>query len=141
MNQTMEYFTLRWDLRGVNEDIQLLQVKRKTNTFFLHNYRVIYICINGSDSHLKISKEFCKTLILEIFIGHVGWGISWYINGLLIPEINVVRGRSYTFVVEGGLDPEIPAKYHPFYITDDTVGGFLYKTPEEKAVIIYSFFK
>ncbi|KAG4075641.1 hypothetical protein HA402_003466 [Bradysia odoriphaga] len=62
-----------------------------------------------------------------------GRGISWYINGLLIPEINVVRGKTYTFVVEGGNDPEIPAKYHPFYITDDPVGGFEYKTEEEKA--------
>ncbi|KAF5269717.1 hypothetical protein FQA39_LY08640 [Lamprigera yunnana] len=67
--------------------------------------------------------------------GHVGWGISWYINGLLIPEINVVRGRTYTFVVEGGSDSEIPAKYHPFYITDDPIGGYEYKTPEERAKI------
>ncbi|KAK5644469.1 hypothetical protein RI129_005769 [Pyrocoelia pectoralis] len=67
--------------------------------------------------------------------GHVGWGISWYINGLLIPEINVVRGQTYTFVVEGGLDPELPAKYHPFYITDDPVGGYEHKTPEERAKI------
>lgn len=66
--------------------------------------------------------------------GHVGWGISWYINGLLIPEINVVRGKEYTFVVEGGFDPEIPAKYHPFYITDDSVGGYFHKTEAEKAV-------
>ncbi|KAJ8942165.1 hypothetical protein NQ318_002555 [Aromia moschata] len=64
--------------------------------------------------------------------GHVGWGISWYINGLLIPEINVVRGKTYTFVVEGGVDPEFSAKYHPFYITDDPVGGYEYKTPEER---------
>ncbi|XP_068896678.1 protein Skeletor, isoforms B/C isoform X2 [Tenebrio molitor] len=64
--------------------------------------------------------------------GHVGWGISWYINGLLIPEINVVRGKAYTFVVEGGFDPEVPAKYHPFYITDDPVGGYEYKTPDER---------
>ncbi|XP_044263750.1 protein Skeletor, isoforms B/C isoform X2 [Tribolium madens] len=64
--------------------------------------------------------------------GHVGWGISWYINGLLIPEINVVRGKTYTFVVEGGFDSEVAAKYHPFYITDDPVGGYEYKTPEEK---------
>ncbi|KAL1138269.1 hypothetical protein AAG570_009958, partial [Ranatra chinensis] len=64
--------------------------------------------------------------------GHVGWGISYYINGLLIPEINVVRGHTYTFVVEGGSDHEVPAQYHPFYITDDPVGGFLHKTPEEK---------
>lgn len=66
--------------------------------------------------------------------GHVGWGISWYINGLLIPEINVVRGKTYTFVVEGGFDPDTPAKYHPFYITDDPVGGYEHKTDEERAV-------
>lgn len=64
----------------------------------------------------------------------MGWGISWYINGLLIPEINVVRGKTYTFVVEGGLDPETPARYHPFYITDDPVGGYEHKTAEERAV-------
>ncbi|XP_063233288.1 protein Skeletor, isoforms D/E-like [Bacillus rossius redtenbacheri] len=67
--------------------------------------------------------------------GHVGWGISWYINGLLIPEIDVVRGKTYTFVVEGGLDPEVPARYHPFYITDDPVGGYEHKTPEERAEV------
>ncbi|XP_043510946.1 protein Skeletor, isoforms B/C isoform X2 [Frieseomelitta varia] len=67
--------------------------------------------------------------------GHVGWGISWYINGLLIPEINVVRGRKYSFVVEGGENPDTPARYHPFYITDDPVGGYQHKTPEEKAKV------
>lgn len=55
-------------------------------------------------------------------------------NGLLIPEINVVRNKTYTFVVEGGNDAETPAKYHPFYITDDPVGGFLYKNEEERKV-------
>lgn len=68
------------------------------------------------------------------FSGHVGWGISWYINGLLIPEIHVVRGKTYTFVVEGGNNPDIPAKYHPFYITDDPVGGYEHKREEEKKV-------
>lgn len=71
--------------------------------------------------------------------GHVGWGISWYINGLLIPEINVVRGKKYRFVVEGGENPETPARYHPFYITDDPVGGYQHKTPEEKEVRFPSF--
>ncbi|RZF39223.1 hypothetical protein LSTR_LSTR010317 [Laodelphax striatellus] len=68
-------------------------------------------------------------------VSHVGWGISYYINGLLIPEINVVRGKTYTFITEGGLDPNIPAKYHPFYITDDPVGGYQHKTDEEKAKV------
>ncbi|XP_012227844.1 protein Skeletor, isoforms B/C isoform X1 [Linepithema humile] len=67
--------------------------------------------------------------------GHVGWGISWYINGLLIPVINVVRGKRYTFVVEGGYESEYPARYHPFYITDDPIGGYQHKTPEEKAKV------
>ncbi|XP_038219632.1 protein Skeletor, isoforms B/C isoform X2 [Zerene cesonia] len=64
--------------------------------------------------------------------GHVGWGISWYINGLLIPEITVVRGKKYTFVVEGGSDPAEPARFHPFYITDDPVGGYYHKSDAEK---------
>lgn len=73
-------------------------------------------------------------LCFTFSLGHVGWGISWYINGLLIPEINVVRGKRYTFVVEGGSDPDVPARYHPFYITDDPIGGYQHKTAEEKAV-------
>ncbi|XP_023944078.2 protein Skeletor, isoforms B/C isoform X4 [Bicyclus anynana] len=64
--------------------------------------------------------------------GHVGWGISWYINGLLIPEVTVVRGKKYTFVVEGGTDPDTPARYHPFYITNDPVGGYFHKSDAEK---------
>ncbi|XP_050674870.1 protein Skeletor, isoforms D/E isoform X2 [Leptidea sinapis] len=71
--------------------------------------------------------------------GHVGWGISWYINGLLIPEIKVVRGKKYTFVVEGGSDPNVPARYHPFYITNDPVGGYFHKTDvEKKGIEIYA---
>jgi hypothetical protein len=62
----------------------------------------------------------------------VGWGIAWYINGLLIPEIHVVRGKTYTFVVEGGTNPNSPAAYHPFYITDDPEGGYQFKTAEQK---------
>lgn len=55
----------------------------------------------------------------------------------MIPEINVVRGKTYTFVVEGGHDPDVAAKYHPFYITDDPVGGYEYKSDDEKAVCVY----
>lgn len=64
--------------------------------------------------------------------GHVGWGISWYINGLLIPEIHVVRGKTYTFVVEGGENRDFPAGYHPFYITDDPEGGYEFKSKAER---------
>lgn len=65
----------------------------------------------------------------------MGWGLAWYINGLLVPEIYVVRGKTYTFVVEGGQDPSNPAKYHPFYITDDKEGGYQFKSPEDRSKV------
>ena len=34
--------------------------------------------------------------------GQASWGIAWYINDLLIPEIYVERGQTYTFIVQGG---------------------------------------
>ncbi|KFM72403.1 Protein Skeletor, isoforms D/E, partial [Stegodyphus mimosarum] len=71
--------------------------------------------------------------------GDVGWGIAWYINGVLIPEITVERGKTYTFIVEGGHDVENPARTHPLYITDDPEGGFEYKTAaEKKKVKVYA---
>ena len=73
-------------------------------------------------------------LMFIYFPGHVGWGIAWYINGLLIPEIHVVRGKTYTFVVEGGFDPSNPSRYHPFYITDDPEGGYEFKSQAERNV-------
>jgi len=96
-------------------------------------------------SHYTRITIFLIFIIFLYILGHVGWGISWYINGLLIPEIHVVRGRTYTFVVEGGNNPDIPAKYHPFYISDDPVGGYEHKREEEKKVrylilmMIFSF--
>ena len=48
--------------------------------------------------------------------------------------MTVVRGQTYTFVVEGGEDPDRPSRYHPFYITDDPEGGYEFKTPAERSV-------
>lgn len=56
--------------------------------------------------------------------GEPSWGIAWYLNDKLIPEIYVERGQSYTFYVEGGADETNPAKFHPFYITSSREGGF-----------------
>ena len=55
--------------------------------------------------------------------GEQSWGIAWWINGQLIPEIHVKRGENYTFIVEGGNDPSRQAKYHPLYITNNRDGG------------------
>ncbi len=62
----------------------------------------------------------------------MGWGIAWYVNGLLIPEIYVVRGKTYTFVIEGGSNPDSHAKFHPFYITDDPEGGYQFMSPAQR---------
>ena len=77
-----------------------------------------------------------KTFKRICFLGETGWGIAWYINGVLIPEITLERGKTYTFIVEGGNDPENSARSHPFYITDDPEGGYDYKTAEERKVNI-----
>jgi hypothetical protein len=67
-----------------------------------------------------------------LFPGQPSWGIAWYINDLLIPEIYVERGQTYTFIVEGGNDQTNPARYHPFYITDSSEGGFGQKSEAEQ---------
>ncbi|KAL4706946.1 hypothetical protein ACJJTC_005215 [Scirpophaga incertulas] len=65
--------------------------------------------------------------------GHPSWGIAWYINDQLIPELYVERGKTYTFIVEGGDDRTNPAKFHPFYISDSSEGGFGQKRAEEQS--------
>ena len=42
---------------------------------------------------------------------------------------------TYTFTVEGGSDPADGdgANYHPFYITEDSEGGYAQKSAAEKA--------
>ncbi|XP_064465589.1 protein Skeletor, isoforms B/C-like isoform X2 [Ornithodoros turicata] len=67
----------------------------------------------------------------EKITGFSGWGISWWINGQLIPVLYVERGITYTFKVNGGHDPDNSARYHPFYITDNQKGGGSKVDPSE----------
>ena len=69
----------------------------------------------------------------QAITGKVGWGIAWYMNGLLIPELVVQRGKTYTFIVEGGNDPIHSSRRHPLYITDNPEGGYDYRSDEERA--------
>jgi len=69
----------------------------------------------------------------QAITGNPSWGIAWYINDKLIPEIYVKRGQTYTFSVEGGDKPSNAARYHPLYITDSEAGGYHQKTPEDQA--------
>lgn len=73
-----------------------------------------------------------KVIVNILFSGQPSWGIAWYINDLLIPEIYVERGQTYTFKVEGGNEQTNPARYHPFYITDSSEGGFGQKSEAEQ---------
>lgn len=70
----------------------------------------------------------------EGLTGHqASWGISWYINGLLIPELVLERGQSYRFVVEGGNDKTSASARHPLYLTDSSEGGYEFKLDDERA--------
>lgn len=66
--------------------------------------------------------------------GQQSWGIAWYINGLLIPEITLRRHQKVTFKVEGGRNSSNSARFHPFYITDDPQGGYNDKDEVDRAV-------
>lgn len=68
----------------------------------------------------------------EGLTGRTSWGISWYVNGLMIPELVVERGQTYRFVVEGGNDKTSATHRHPLYLTDSPEGGFDFKTDEQR---------
>ena len=74
-------------------------------------------------STISTSLNSVWLVIVRFFPGIQSWGIAWWINGLLIPEITVQRGTNYTFVVEGGDNPSNSASYHPLYITNNPEGG------------------
>lgn len=76
------------------------------------------------------------------YVGMTGYpspGESWYINGVLAPQVYVQRGRTYTFRVEGGNNPHNARYYHPFYITDSPTGGYgTLEEEERKGVKVYA---
>ena len=93
----------------------------------------------------SINQLLCKQITVGLFLtntGSSGWGISWYLNSLLIPNVTMYRGTTYTFTVEGGSDPSNQARYHPFYITSSDRGGYLAKSTAERQVhISYTMFQ
>lgn len=50
-------------------------------------------------------------------------GKAFWINDLLIPELHLIRGHNYTFLIETGNNASFREHYHPFYITDSREGG------------------
>jgi hypothetical protein len=68
----------------------------------------------------------------EAITGRTAWGIAWYINDYLIPVIELRRGKTYTFRVNGGDDAESLSEYHPMYLTTSISGGYSQLTEEER---------
>jgi len=69
------------------------------------------------------------------FSGKTGLPASnlvWYIEGLMVPDIYLKRGYSYSFKVQGGSNPNSAEFYHPFIITDEHVGGYDRLTEEQR---------
>ena len=64
--------------------------------------------------------------------GKASPSLVWYINGLLAPVLYAKRGRTYTFLVEGGSNPAIGGLYNPLYITTDPDGGYAEQTINER---------
>ncbi len=74
-------------------------------------------------THVHVVSLPTHTLTHTHTLGQPSWGIAWYINGILIPELVVERGSTYTFIVEGGDNPSAESAYHPLYITDSITGS------------------
>nr|XP_046920523.1 protein Skeletor, isoforms B/C-like [Dermatophagoides farinae] len=71
--------------------------------------------------------------------GQASPNLVWYINGLLAPILYVKRGRTYTFRVEGGNNPQQAELYNPLYITNDPHGGYTELTEiERKRFTVYA---
>ena len=73
-------------------------------------------------------------IIFHFYTGRPGWGIAWYVNGTIVPELVVVRNRTYTFLIHGGDNAGDSSNYHPFYITDSVNGGRLLNNQQQRMV-------
>ncbi|KAI6661504.1 Protein Skeletor, isoforms B/C isoform X2 [Oopsacas minuta] len=82
------------------------------------------LCINSMNSEIQASiGNTGGSQGYKAITGKDGWGIAWYLNDILIPEVYVLRGTTVTFHVNGGNDPADSARYHPLYITNSNEGG------------------
>eukprot|EP00088_Acartia_fossae_P021873 TRINITY_DN23239_c0_g1_i1.p1 TRINITY_DN23239_c0_g1~~TRINITY_DN23239_c0_g1_i1.p1 ORF type:complete len:682 (+),score=132.87 TRINITY_DN23239_c0_g1_i1:69-2114(+) len=61
--------------------------------------------------------------------------LVWYIEGLMVPELYLRRGLTYSFKIEGGSNPRSTEYYHPFIITDEPVGGYDRLTDFQKSKV------
>ena len=94
------------------------------------------ICIDDNSAPIKayIGNTGGQLHGYSAITGKDGWGISWYLNGLLVPEVYILRGSTVSFEVYGGNDPSSAASYHPLYITSSDEGGIAGGAPSGETV-------
>lgn len=75
---------------------------------------VFFLCFN----------HYNHCVIFYLQTGQTSTSLSWYINGLLAPEMWLRRGLTYAFKVYGGNNPHSAEYYHPLIVTDEPHGGY-----------------
>lgn len=97
-----------------------------------------------SDENWTVPSSGCNTTDNTVFYLQIGpaaarhgnqglgqYGQAWYVNGDVAPDLYLVRGQKYTFIVEGGLGTDQDGTIHPFYLTSDNEGGYGTKSDYE----------
>lgn len=92
--------------------------------------------VNSPFTSYRVSLPAPSPSLPTLNAGVAGWGIAWFMNETFIPVIRVTRGFTYTFLVHGGLNSSVPARYHPFYITDSANGGRLASSPQQVSQLV-----
>lgn len=110
---------------------QVLSNKSSEQSFNEHWYIPAIVCPTDKTFYAQIGPT-AGHKGYEGVTGMTSWGISWYVNGLMAPELVVERGQTYRFIVEGGNDKTSAMRRHPLYLTDSLEGGFDFKTDEER---------
>merc|ERR1711892_382362 len=97
-----------------------------------------------SDENWIVPATGCNTTDNTVFYLQIGpaaarrgnqglgqYGQAWYVNGDVAPDLYLVKGQKYTFIVEGGLGTDQDGTIHPFYLTSDNEGGYGTKSDYE----------
>ena len=98
----------------------------------------------AGDENWRVPSLGCNTTDNTVFYLQIGpaavkrgnqglgqFGQAWYVNGDIAPDLYLVRGHQYTFIVEGGLGTDQEGIIHPFYLTSDNEGGYGTKSDYE----------
>ena len=119
------------EVHDLNPNINNKEVMSESKNDDKENWRIPPI-VCPSDRTFRIQMGPTAGTRLSKITGKVGWGVTFWVNGLMAPEIVVERGVPYNFIIETGNDEATASRRHPFYITDSNEGGFQHKTYEEQ---------